>query len=349
MSFQNEIDQSIKRKDLYFLGDQLPPDWYAAHKQWLALAENGEVKAEYNIGVCLYKGLGTDKDVEKAIDLFKVALSKGEPRSAFNLYAIYSETDSDYFNQTTANEFLQLAIDRKDSRALAHVQALKQANESDEREQARMNELRAQAEKKRALDEQHEQFLIENKKSIGEQNELLSSIIDALNNFDKAAADFGFESAKKKGYAWASKVEALSRLDITAHKGYKEKDTSMAPPVVVNGTVFTPTVVLATYHTVKINIKNNSEKPIGFKINNPKYGIEDVEVPPNKSKEIFIGKIDDLTPLRKLSIIIPDMGIGGNKDLEIQLPVLEHFDGSSGKIILAIVVAVLLIWYKYYN
>jgi len=29
MNFQDQIDAAIKEKRLYFVGDQLPPDWYA--------------------------------------------------------------------------------------------------------------------------------------------------------------------------------------------------------------------------------------------------------------------------------------------------------------------------------
>ncbi|MEF9443294.1 hypothetical protein OWT26_25305 [Burkholderia sp. 1A5] len=34
-SFQEQIDQAIKAQDLYFIGDQLPLDWYAGFKAWL--------------------------------------------------------------------------------------------------------------------------------------------------------------------------------------------------------------------------------------------------------------------------------------------------------------------------
>ena len=100
MSFQQEIDKFIKEKRLYFVGDSLPSDWYAGFKLWLKLAEEGDPKAQFNVGRCYSLGDGIDQDLEQSDIWFQRAAAQKEPRSHFNLYILYSDEGLAEFKTT---------------------------------------------------------------------------------------------------------------------------------------------------------------------------------------------------------------------------------------------------------
>lgn len=114
MSFQKEIDQAIKEKRIYFIGDSLPSDWYAAFRIWLPLAEAGDPKAQYNVGRCYAKGDGIEKDQEAAMEWFMKAAMQNEPRAHFNLYFEYNENK----DTVKAQEWLTKAAELNEPRAL---------------------------------------------------------------------------------------------------------------------------------------------------------------------------------------------------------------------------------------
>lgn len=94
LSFQQEIDKEIKEKNLYFVGDALPPDWYAALKVFIKIAEQNDVQAQYNVGRCYQVGHGTEVDLEKAKNWFSKAIKNGETRSFFRLFEILTKSTS---------------------------------------------------------------------------------------------------------------------------------------------------------------------------------------------------------------------------------------------------------------
>lgn len=130
MSFQHEIDQAIKDRHLYFLGDELPTDWYAAFRAWLPLAQNGDVQAMYNVGTCFVRGDGTDKDVTEGIGWYRRAAEKGDARAAFALYERYKTV-----SPAEANRFLTQAVTANEPRALNVIRDGERAQERTKREQ----------------------------------------------------------------------------------------------------------------------------------------------------------------------------------------------------------------------
>jgi hypothetical protein len=88
MSFQIEIDKEIKSNRLYFVGDALPPDWYAAFKLWLPLAQAGDAKAQFNVGRCYQRGDGVELNLETAKNWFLTAAGQGDPRASLEIEAI---------------------------------------------------------------------------------------------------------------------------------------------------------------------------------------------------------------------------------------------------------------------
>jgi len=121
MSFQDQIDAAIKEKRLYFVGEQLPPDWYAGFKLWLSLAEAGNTKAQYNVGRCFQRGDGTDKSLAEAEKWFRKAIDGGDKRSLFNLYTLLINPEFSGCDESKAKEFLKLSVISDDDRALMEI------------------------------------------------------------------------------------------------------------------------------------------------------------------------------------------------------------------------------------
>lgn len=127
MSFQVEIDKAIKEKRLYFVGDALPVDWYAGFKVWLAHAEAGDAKAQYNVGRCYNRGDGIDQDKDKALYWYLKAADQNDPRALFNLYLLHSNEKNQVFNNQKSEEYLNKAIDLNEPRALNEIEQRKKA------------------------------------------------------------------------------------------------------------------------------------------------------------------------------------------------------------------------------
>lgn len=127
MSFQVEIDKAIKEKKLYFIGDALPVDWYAGFKLWLAHAEAGDAKAQYNVGRCYNRGDGIDQDKDKALYWYLKAADQNDPRALFNLYLLHSNEKNKVFDNQKSEEYLSKAIDLNEPRALNEVEQRKKA------------------------------------------------------------------------------------------------------------------------------------------------------------------------------------------------------------------------------
>lgn len=108
-----EIDQAIREKRLYFVGERLPADWYEAFRIWLPLAEAGDVKAQFNIGRCYDLGDGVDKDEALAQEWYLKAAAQNDPRAYYNLF--YAQADK---KSAKAEEWLAKAVSLNEPRAL---------------------------------------------------------------------------------------------------------------------------------------------------------------------------------------------------------------------------------------
>ncbi len=114
----NEIDQLIREKRLYFVGDKLPSDFYEAVRLWLPLAEAGDPKAQYNIARCYHNGDGVDKDSRKAFELYIKASNQRESRSFHNLSLMYEAGEACEKNTAKAQEMMDKAAELGEVRAL---------------------------------------------------------------------------------------------------------------------------------------------------------------------------------------------------------------------------------------
>ena len=64
-------------------------DYKTAYKLWLPLAEQGDVEAQYNLGVMYYKGEGVSKDYKEAVKWFRLSAEKTYAGSQNNLGGMY--------------------------------------------------------------------------------------------------------------------------------------------------------------------------------------------------------------------------------------------------------------------
>lgn len=81
MEFHQAIDRAIKEKKLYFVGDALPPDWYAAFKVWSKLTADGDMKALFNMAYCYRMGEGVEQNLLLAQEAYLKCHQYGDERA----------------------------------------------------------------------------------------------------------------------------------------------------------------------------------------------------------------------------------------------------------------------------
>lgn len=64
-------------------------DFALAHSEWRPLAEAGDARAQYQLGLMYQKGEGVDADPAEAARLFGLAAGQGHSPSSFNLAQLY--------------------------------------------------------------------------------------------------------------------------------------------------------------------------------------------------------------------------------------------------------------------
>ena len=64
-------------------------DYKTAHRLWLPLADQGNVFAQYNLGMMYAKGLGTPKDYKEAVKWYRIAAEQGNAKAQNDLGVMY--------------------------------------------------------------------------------------------------------------------------------------------------------------------------------------------------------------------------------------------------------------------
>ncbi len=64
-------------------------DYSEAANEFTPLAENGNVKAQFNLGLCYHQGKGVLKDPKRAAMWYRLAAKQGDPRAQYNLGLMY--------------------------------------------------------------------------------------------------------------------------------------------------------------------------------------------------------------------------------------------------------------------
>ena len=60
-------------------------DYKTAYKLWLPLAEQGDAKAQYNLGQMYYEGQGVPQDHKEAVKWYRLAAEQGDPDAEYHL------------------------------------------------------------------------------------------------------------------------------------------------------------------------------------------------------------------------------------------------------------------------
>lgn len=222
MSIQEKIDEAIKKQDLYFIGDALPPDFYAGFKAWLPLAEGGDPKAMVNVAYCYVHGEGVDRDVANGETWYRKAAERGDTRAMLALYAQLKARQP-----AEAEPFLQQALAAGDPRA---QDVVAQRKRDDARAEA---EAKQEAAKRRTWS-------------------ALFDIKGLLGKGDVAGARQRAEAAVHEGEAWAGALLAVTTLTITG------RATVETQHHIVKGSSTTFRTTTGTYQTVPNTYKTKS-------------------------------------------------------------------------------------------
>lgn len=226
--FQEEIAQVIQNQDCYFLGDALPPDWYAGFKLWLPLAEAGDPKAMLNVGYCLTYGKGADEDRPSGLAWYRRAQDLGDPRGTLALYFQLKDSTPD-----EAEAFLQQAVASGDGRA----KRVLSDREWKRDEQARKAKEAAATQEREAREAQ------QRRDAQQRSSATVAELQALLGRGDNEGARRRAEQAVKDGLAWAGSIVAATSLQVNVARSSRKHYTT------VQGAATTVKVAEGVYNT----------------------------------------------------------------------------------------------------
>lgn len=291
MSFQIEIDTAIKEKRLYFVGEALPADWYAAFRTWLPLAEAGDPKAQYNIGRCYNRGDGVDQDSTKAKFWYEKAALQNDPRAHFNLALFFSDEKSSERDPERAETFLQKAAELGEPRALTRLAEREQKQIEEEAKHQRAELLR--------LRKENEEFFLK----IQRDNE--EKFLNLLGSGDKKSALNFLHGITDERISWLKDYIKFFDVQVKLrrtqeHVSVKSCDTYAGG--MVNGTTqYFKYTTRAHTHYAFFAIDNRSDSDLAIRIGSDSFLVQakqsqDVVTKFNNSREniTIAGFVPDL-------------------------------------------------------
>ena len=90
----------------------LKKDYPTTLREWKPLAEQGDARAQYSLGVMYRDGLGVPQDYKTALNWFRLAAKQGDPSAQFNLGGMYGEGRGVPQNYKTAVKWVRLAAEQ---------------------------------------------------------------------------------------------------------------------------------------------------------------------------------------------------------------------------------------------
>ncbi|MBJ9659153.1 sel1 repeat family protein [Burkholderia gladioli] len=250
--FQEEIAQVIQNQDCYFLGDALPPDWYAGFKLWLPLAEAGDPKAMLNVGYCLTYGKGADEDRDAGLVWYRRLADLGDARGMLAMYLQLKGGKPD-----EAEEFLQRAVAAGDARAKRMLSDRDWKRD----EQARKAREAAETQEREAREAQ------QRRDAMNRSGAVVAELKALLERGDNEGACQRAERAIQEGLTWAGSVVAATSLQLnvnrTSRKSYTTLKGASTTVKVMNGVYNTTPVVTAhREYTYKGTLTNPTAYPM---------------------------------------------------------------------------------------
>jgi TPR repeat protein len=120
-------------------------DEQAEFRLYNEAAQGGSRLAAYNLGVAYRDGLGTQKDVNKALEWFEKAAAQGDDTAAFNIAAIYDEGTLVPADDQTAIAWYDLAAQRGNTDAMINLGLMYESGEGIEANAQKAAEMYAMA------------------------------------------------------------------------------------------------------------------------------------------------------------------------------------------------------------
>lgn len=106
---QGEVEAQFDLGVLYDGGLGIKQDRTQAAHWYRQAAEQGHAKAQFNLAVLYANGLGVDKDMAEAVRWYQQAAARGQPEAQFNLAGLYQDGVGVFQNYATAAHWYQLA------------------------------------------------------------------------------------------------------------------------------------------------------------------------------------------------------------------------------------------------
>ena len=92
-------------------------DYATALREWTPLAEQGDAKAQYNLGVMYENGQGVPQDYKTAVKWFTLAAEQGYDFAQFNLGLMYNNGEGVLQDYATARKWFTLAAGQEHASA----------------------------------------------------------------------------------------------------------------------------------------------------------------------------------------------------------------------------------------
>ena len=99
----------------------LKGDYEAAFREWLPLAELGDVEAQYNLGVLYDEGAGVEQDLAVAAGWYRKAAEQGFMDAQTNLGIMYYHGQGVERDYQEAAKWFRLAADQGDTEASGYL------------------------------------------------------------------------------------------------------------------------------------------------------------------------------------------------------------------------------------
>jgi uncharacterized protein len=94
---------------MYAAGQGVPQDYREAARWYQSAAEQGQLEAEYNLGVLYAEGQGVLQDYRLAARWYRLAAEQGERDAQLNLAALYATGKGVAQDYIAAYQWLELA------------------------------------------------------------------------------------------------------------------------------------------------------------------------------------------------------------------------------------------------
>lgn len=96
---------------IYCDGDVVVKDYKKCNSYWERAAKLGHRDSAYNVGINYDTGKG-EKNIEKAIEYYKLASDRNEGKASYNLGIIYENKDSNYYDLNLSKIYFRKALEQ---------------------------------------------------------------------------------------------------------------------------------------------------------------------------------------------------------------------------------------------